>query len=72
MPVITHTHVVGAGVVDYGELGIFPIQVNNDDDLQKMIANKHMAIKVYLVMQVNQSSPLIIKFISIRTKLKPN
>jgi putative alpha-1,2-mannosidase len=41
MPVITHTHVVGTGVIDYGELGIFPVQVNNDDDLQKMIANKH-------------------------------
>jgi putative alpha-1,2-mannosidase len=38
--VFSHTHMVGAGVVDYGEVGIFPVQVDNDNSLQHMIARK--------------------------------
>ncbi|CAF3410478.1 unnamed protein product [Rotaria socialis] len=39
--IFSHTHVFGAGIVDYGNVGIFPVQVNNDNDLQHVIANKH-------------------------------
>ncbi|CAF3698756.1 unnamed protein product [Rotaria socialis] len=39
--VFSHTHMVGAGVVDYGEVGIFPVQVDSVENLQKMIANRH-------------------------------
>ncbi|CAF1476531.1 unnamed protein product [Rotaria magnacalcarata] len=39
--VFSHTHMVGAGVVDYGEVGIFPVQVDSVENLQKMISNRH-------------------------------
>ncbi|CAF2134616.1 unnamed protein product [Rotaria magnacalcarata] len=39
--IFSHTHVFGAGIVDYGNVGILPVQVNNDNDLQNMISNKH-------------------------------
>ncbi|CAF3886876.1 unnamed protein product [Rotaria sp. Silwood1] len=39
--IFSHTHVFGAGIVDYGNVGIFPIQVDNNDNLQHMIAKRH-------------------------------
>ncbi|CAF3021170.1 unnamed protein product [Rotaria sp. Silwood2] len=39
--IFSHTHVFGAGIVDYGNVGVFPIQVDNDDDLRHMIAKRH-------------------------------
>lgn len=41
--IFSHTHVFGAGIVDYGEVGIIPVQVknNDDDDLKRMISKKH-------------------------------
>jgi putative alpha-1,2-mannosidase len=39
--VFSHTHMVGAGLQDYGEVGIFPIQVENDEHLQHMIADRY-------------------------------
>jgi putative alpha-1,2-mannosidase len=39
--IFSHTHMVGAGVVDYGEVGVFPVQVDNDDHLQHMIASRN-------------------------------
>ncbi|CAF3392334.1 unnamed protein product [Rotaria socialis] len=37
----SHTHMFGAGLQDYGEVGVFPIQVEDDDHLQHMIANRY-------------------------------
>ena len=39
--IFSHTHVFGAGIVDYGEVGVFPVQVDNDEELQEMIATRH-------------------------------
>ncbi len=38
--VFSHTHMVGAGVQDYGEVGVFPVQVEDDRHLQRMIENR--------------------------------
>jgi putative alpha-1,2-mannosidase len=32
---------VGAGLQDYGEVGVFPIQVEDDDHLQHMITSRY-------------------------------
>ncbi|CAF2152213.1 unnamed protein product [Rotaria magnacalcarata] len=37
----SHTHMFGAGLQDYGEIGVFPIQVKDDDHLQHMIASRY-------------------------------
>lgn len=39
--IFSHTHVFGAGIVDYDEIGLIPVQIDNDNDLQQMIAKKH-------------------------------
>jgi putative alpha-1,2-mannosidase len=39
--IFSHTHVFGSGVVDYGEIGIIPVQIDDDNHLQQMIAKKH-------------------------------
>lgn len=39
--IFSHTHVFGAGVVDYGNVGLVPVQVENDNDLQKLISKRH-------------------------------
>jgi putative alpha-1,2-mannosidase len=36
----SHTHMVGAGVQDYGEVGVFPVQVEDDTHLQRLIENR--------------------------------
>jgi len=38
--VFSHTHMVGAGLQDYGEIGLFPIQVEDDNQLQYMITSR--------------------------------
>jgi len=38
--VFSHTHMFGAGLQDYGEVGIFPIQVENDAQLEYMITSR--------------------------------
>ena len=37
----SHTHMFGGGVVDYGEVGIMPIQVNDVKHLQEMISKRN-------------------------------
>jgi putative alpha-1,2-mannosidase len=37
----SHTHMFGAGVVDYGEVGIIPVQVDNTKHLQEMISKRN-------------------------------
>ena len=39
--IFSHTHVFGAGIVDYGEVGIIPVQATDDTDLKRMISKKH-------------------------------
>jgi putative alpha-1,2-mannosidase len=39
--IFSHTHVFGAGVVDYGEIGIIPVQVDNNRHLQEMISRQN-------------------------------
>ncbi|CAF4390834.1 unnamed protein product, partial [Didymodactylos carnosus] len=36
-----HTHTVGAGLPDYGQIGLMPVQVNDVEDLQRMISKTH-------------------------------
>ncbi|CAF1412818.1 unnamed protein product [Adineta steineri] len=38
--VFSHTHMVGAGLQDYGEVGVFPIQVDDNAHLQYMITSR--------------------------------
>ena len=37
----SHTHMFGAGVQDYGEVGIIPVQVDNNRHLQSMISKRN-------------------------------
>ncbi|CAF0764417.1 unnamed protein product [Adineta ricciae] len=37
----SHTHMFGAGVQDYGEVGIMPVQITNNKELQKMISKEN-------------------------------
>ena len=39
--IFSHTYVFGAGIVDYGIIGIIPIQVDDDDSLRRMIEIRH-------------------------------
>ncbi|CAF3419068.1 unnamed protein product, partial [Rotaria sp. Silwood2] len=38
--IFSHTHVFSAGIVDYGEISDYPVQVDGEDNIQQMIANK--------------------------------
>ncbi|CAF4598610.1 unnamed protein product [Rotaria sp. Silwood1] len=37
----SHTHMFGAGVQDYGEVGIIPVQIDNNKHLQEMISKRN-------------------------------
>ena len=37
----SHTHMFGAGVPDYGEVGIIPVQIDNNNHLQEMILKRN-------------------------------
>ena len=39
--IFSHTHMFGGGVVDYGEVGIMPVQVTDMDHLQRMISKRN-------------------------------
>ncbi|CAF0869864.1 unnamed protein product [Didymodactylos carnosus] len=39
--IFSHTHMVGAGVQDYGQIGLIPVQVNKIEDLERMISKSH-------------------------------
>jgi predicted alpha-1,2-mannosidase len=37
----SHTHMFGAGLQDYGEIGLMPVQVEDDVELTRMISVRH-------------------------------
>lgn len=37
----SHTHMFGAGVPDYGEIGVIPVQIDNQKHLQEMISKRN-------------------------------
>ena len=37
----SHTHMFGAGIQDYGEIGVMPVQVDDDNELVRMISIRH-------------------------------
>ena len=37
----SHTHMFGAGVPDYGEIGVIPVQIEDKNHLQKMISKRN-------------------------------
>jgi predicted alpha-1,2-mannosidase len=39
--IFSHTHMFGAGIQDYGEIGIMPVQVEDDTELIRMISVRH-------------------------------
>ncbi|CAF4323610.1 unnamed protein product, partial [Adineta steineri] len=39
--IFSHTHMFGAGVVDYGEVGIIPVQIDSIKHLQAMISKRN-------------------------------
>ncbi|CAF4791818.1 unnamed protein product [Rotaria sp. Silwood1] len=39
--VFSHRHTFGAGLQDYGEMGIFPVQVDSDNHLQRLISTRN-------------------------------
>ncbi|CAF3147808.1 unnamed protein product [Rotaria socialis] len=39
--VFSHTHTFGAGLQDYGEVGIFPVQIDDDHHLQRLISSRN-------------------------------
>jgi putative alpha-1,2-mannosidase len=39
--IFSHTHMFGAGVPDYGEVGIIPVQIDDNKDLQRMISKRN-------------------------------
>jgi putative alpha-1,2-mannosidase len=39
--IFSHTHMFGAGVPDYGEVGIIPVQIDNTKHLEEMISKRN-------------------------------
>jgi putative alpha-1,2-mannosidase len=39
--IFSHTHLFGAGVPDYGVVGIIPVQIDDDKDLERMISRRN-------------------------------
>ena len=37
----SHTHMFGAGIQDYGDVGLMPVQVEDDQELLRMISVRH-------------------------------
>ena len=45
--IFSHTHMFGAGVQDYGEIGVMPIQIDDDEDLLRMVSVRHAYRSVF-------------------------
>jgi putative alpha-1,2-mannosidase len=39
--IFSHTHMFGAGVPDYGEVGIIPVQIDDNNELKRMISKRN-------------------------------